>query len=309
MNDLFFFEAAGTEPARAPDVREVANYVRAMEYGLERLSELPVTGRLVREIHEKLMAGVRGDHVTPGKFRRTQNWIGPPGCTSNDATFVPPSIGNMVDALSDWEKYLNGKPEEPVLVQCALMHYQFEAIHPFIDGNGRVGRLLITLLLCERGLLTQPLLYLSAFFEKYREEYYRHLLDVSQNGNWKGWIEFFLRGVASQGKEAAEQAAAILDLNNELQDRVRSEGHAPRHTLRILDRLFTNPVVSIPHLANVLDLQYSSVKRGVDYLRRAGILTELTGQRRNRLFIAPALVDLLVGNEAALGNSAVSQEK
>ncbi len=295
MEDLFFFEAGESEPPRPPDALEVANYVHAMEYGLERLKALPVSGRLVRELHERLMHGVRGGHATPGEFRRSQNWIGPPGCTLNEATFVPPPVPEMTHALSAWERYLNEEPKEPVLLQCALMHYQFEAIHPFIDGNGRVGRLLITLLLCERDLLSLPLLYLSVFFEKHRDEYYQRLLAVSQGGDWRGWIEFFLRGVAIQAKDACENASAILDLNQEMMDRVRAAGNAPRHTLRIVDRLFRNPVVSVPNLTKDLGLKYPSVQRGIEFLEKLEIVREFTGQRRNRLYLSPRLIDILVG--------------
>ncbi|MBI2425053.1 MAG: Fic family protein [Candidatus Hydrogenedentes bacterium] len=297
MSDLFYFEADETQESRAPDVRDVANYVRAMEYGLERLQTLPISSRLVREIHMQLMDGPHSSHATPGEVRRTQNWIGPPGCTLMEATYVPPPVHDMAEALSDWEKYLNGTPKEPPLIQCALMHYQFEAIHPFIDGNGRVGRLLITFLLCERGLLSQPLLYLSAFFEKNRDEYYRRLLAVSQSGDWRGWIDYFLRGVAQQAKDASESAGAILDLNRELTERIRTEGKSPRHTLRILERLFWNPVISLPKLVKDLEISYASAKRGVEYLRKLEILVEVTGRQRNRLFVAPKLVDILIGRD------------
>ncbi|MBN1868172.1 Fic family protein [Candidatus Sumerlaeota bacterium] len=297
MDDLFFFEADESEPPRVPDVREVANYVQALKRGLERLKDLPVSGRLVREIHERLMRGVRGGLATPGEFRRTQNWIGPPGCTLNEATFVPPPFDEMIEAFSAWEKYLNDAPKEPVLVQCALMHYQFEVIHPFIDGNGRVGRLMITFLLCERGALSQPLLYLSAFFERHREEYYRRLLSVSERGDWRGWIEFFLRGVAKQAREACENASAILSLHDELLDRVRS-GSGPRIAPRIVDHLFSNPVVSIPNLARMWKRKYPSIQRGVEYLEKIGILKEFTGMRRNRLFWASDIVDILSGRSS-----------
>ncbi len=299
MDDLFFFEADESEPPRIPDVREVANYVRAMEYGLERLKTLPVSRRLVREIHEQLMNGVRGGHARPGEFRRTQNWIGPARCTLMQATYVPPPVGDMTEALSAWEKYLNEAPREPPLIQCALMHYQFEAIHPFIDGNGRVGRLLITFLLYERGLLSLPLLYLSAFFERYRDEYYRRLLAVSQQGDWRGWIEYFLRGVATQAQEACDNAGAILDLNQEIQNQVRTAGKAPRHTLRIVDRLFKNPVVSVSNLAKELKLQYPSVQRGIEFLQGLGVLEEVTGQRRNRLYMSPRLINILIERQVS----------
>lgn len=180
LNDLFFFEASESEKPKVPDVREVKNYVRAMEYGIDRLKELPISIRLIGEIHRVLMEDVRGEHATPGEIRRSQNWVGPPGCSLQDATYVPPPVEEMKNALSDWEKYLHSDPDAPPLIQCALMHYQFEAIHPFLDGNGRVGRLLITFFLWEKGLLTQPLLYLSAFFDRFRDEYYSRLLAVSQ---------------------------------------------------------------------------------------------------------------------------------
>lgn len=298
MDDLFFFEADESEPSRAPDVREVANYVDALEYGLQRLTALPMSGRLVREIHERLMKDVRGGHATPGEFRKSQNWIGPPGCTLNEATYVPPPVEDMGEALSAWEKYLNSGPKEPALVQCALMHYQFEAIHPFIDGNGRVGRLLITFLLCERGLLCQPLLYLSAFFERHRDEYYRRLLAVSQQGDWRGWIHYFLRGVAAQARDAADNAKAILDLNRSLHERVRTVPKAPRNTPIVVDRLFRNPVVSAARLARDMDIGFPSVQRSIDFLQSLGILKEVTGQRRNRLYIARELVDILMGRPA-----------
>ncbi len=191
LSDLFFFEAAEADEPEVPDVREVRNYVQAMEHGIKVLADLPVSVRLVRQIHEILMQGVRGEHSAPGELRRTQNWIGPKGCALNDATYVPPPATEIRKALSDWEKYYHSDPTDPPLIQCALMHYQFEAIHPFLDGNGRIGRLLITFLLYERQILSQPLLYLSSFFEKNRDEYYERLLMVSKRGSWRGWFEFF----------------------------------------------------------------------------------------------------------------------
>lgn len=210
LNDLFFYEAEEKEEPKVADVREVRNYVKAMEYGTDRLKKLPVSIRLIREIHRILMQGVRGGYAAPGEIRRTQNWIGPPGCSLNESTYVPPPVDEMKQALSDWEKYLHSNSKEPPLIQCSLMHYQFEAIHPFLDGNGRIGRLLITFLLRERGCLTQPLLYLSAFFDKFRNEYYSRLLAVSQKGDWNGWISFFMRGVVNQSKDAITDAKKYL---------------------------------------------------------------------------------------------------
>lgn len=294
LSDLFFFEADESEQPQVADVREVANYVRALEYGLKRVKELPLSGRLIREIHKILMKDARGGHAynTPGEFRKSQNWIGPPGCTLTDATFVPPPVDEMPNLLSAWEKYLNNAAKEPILIQCALMHYQFEAIHPFIDGNGRVGRMLITFMLCTRNALSQPLLYLSAFFERYRDEYYRILLSVSQKGDWRRWIEFFLRGIITQSKEALDDANAILDLHAEFTSTVQT-GKAPHAARRIVDHLFTNPVISITRLSQAWNMSFLTVHRGVQYLEKAGILKEITGQKRNRFFISQKLFDLL----------------
>ena len=216
LSELFYFEAAKREErkkeSKKTDVLEVLNYVKAMDYGIKKLKELPLCLRLIKEMHGILMRGVRGEHLTPGEFRRSQNWIGPPGCTLNEAMFVPPPVDKMTQALGDFEKFLNDKERLPGLVQCALIHYQFEAIHPFLDGNGRMGRLLIMLFLCERKYLVYPMLYLSAFFEKYRREYYDRLLTVSQRGEWEEWLKLFLRAVIIESQDAIENSKAILNL-------------------------------------------------------------------------------------------------
>ena len=297
LNDLFFFEAIEAEEPKVPDVREVRNYVRAMEYGIERLKELPISVRLIREIHEILMQGVRGEHATPGELRRSQNWIGPPGCSLNEATFIPPPVKEMQESLSSWEKYLHSNPDEPPLIQCALMHYQFEAIHPFLDGNGRIGRLLITFFLCERGFLTQPLLYLSAFFDRYREEYYSRLLSISQRGNWLGWIEFFLKGITHQCKEAISDAKKILDLHVEYQQTLERTKKIPESAHRLIDEIFLNPVISINTLSKKWRMPFNSVKTGVLRLIEIGILKEVGGRKRNKLFIAPRLMELLTSTD------------
>lgn len=293
LSDLFFFESTENEEAGAPDVKEVQNYVRAMEYGIKRLKDLPISVRLITEIHKILMAGVRGNYAEPGSLRRSQNWIGPPGCTLNEATFVPPPVEEMKKALSDLEKYLHAGSEEPPLIQCALMHYQFEAIHPFLDGNGRIGRLLITFFLCERGFLTQPLLYVSAFFEKNRDEYYSRLLAVSQKGDWQGWIEFFLRGVASQAKDAIEDSKKILEVHTEYRRKVEELKKTPESAYRLVDEIFLNPVVSITHLSKKWGMAFNSVKTGVQKLIELGILKEATEKKRNKLYVAHHLMDLL----------------
>ena len=293
MGDLFLFEADKMETPKVSDVREVANYVLAMKYGLKRLDKLPISTRLVREIHERLMDGVRGSHITPGELRRSQNWIGPPGCTLNTATYVPPPVAEMNQCLSAWEKYLHSPATQPPLIQCALMHYQFEAIHPFVDGNGRVGRLLITFFLCERKHLSQPLLYLSAFFEKYRDEYYRRLLSVSREGDWRGWVEYFLRGVAVQAKEALSGANRIINLHTEYRAKLGTR-RVPQAAVKLVDHLFTNPVVSVSQLAKDWKMSFPTVNIGVQKLLKVGILKEVTGRRRNRLFFAPKLMKLIM---------------
>lgn len=297
LNDLFFFEAEEQAKPKIPDVREVRNYVRAMEYGIDRLKKLPVSVRLVREIHRILMEGVRGEHATPGEIRRTQNWIGPPGCSLHESTYVPPPVDEMKEALSDWEKYLHSNSKEPPLIQCALMHYQFEAIHPFLDGNGRIGRLLITFLLRERGCLTQPLLYLSAFFDRLRNEYYSRLLAVSQKGDWHGWITFFLRGVVNQSKDAITDAQKILDLHSEYRGMLRKTKKIPESAHRLIDEIFSNPVISISGLSKRWNMPFNSVKTGVLRLVKIGILRETTDRKRNRLFIAPKLIKLLTATD------------
>lgn len=301
LNDLFFFEAAKFEKPKVPDVQEVRNYVRAMEYGFERLKKLPVSIRLICEIHKILMEGVRGKRAAPGEIRRSQNWIGPPVCSLNESTYVPPPVDEMKQALSDWEKYLHSNSDEPPLVQCALMHYQFEAIHPFLDGNGRIGRLLITFFLCERGCLNQPLLYLSAFFDKFRDEYYSRLLAISQRGDWHGWIEFFLRGVASQSREAVSDAKKILELHSEYQKRLEGTKKIPESARRLIDEIFLNPVVSISSLSNKWNIPFNSVKTGVLRLTGLDVLREVSGRKRNKLFFAPRLIDLLTSTDKSKG--------
>ena len=293
LNDLFFFEASEKQTPRTPDVHEVRNYVQAMEYGIKRLTDLPVSVRLICEIHAILMQGVRGAHATPGETRRSQNWIGPPRCSLQDATFVPPPVEEMKNALSDWEKYLHSDTDIPSLIQCALMHYQFEAIHPFLDGNGRIGRLLITFFLWERGLLTQPLLYLSAFFDRYRDDYYSRLLAVSKYGDWRGWIEFFLRGVISQSKDALSDAKKIIELHEKYRHRLEATKKVPESAYRLIEELFGNPVLSISSLGKKWGIPFNSVKTGVLRLVSLGILREETGRKRNKLYIASELIELL----------------
>ena len=293
LDDLFLFEADETEPFPASDVKEVINYVRAMEYGIKRLEELPVSSRLICEIHEILMEGVRGKGATPGLLRTSQNWIGSPGCDLMDATYVPPPVPEMQQCFSDLEKYIHSNPQEPALIQCALVHYQFEAIHPFLDGNGRIGRLLITFMLLEKNLLSQPLLYLSDFFEQYRDEYYRLLLNVSQKGDWKAWLTFFLNGVRQQSEDALSTIQKLLALQSGYRA-LATARRVPKVLNRLIDYLFANPVISVSELSKAWKITFSTVQRGVDYLIQKGILREITGGQRNRLFVADEILNIIM---------------
>jgi Fic family protein len=288
LSDLFQFEA-GRESGIARDVYEVANYVRAMEYGLSRLPDLPLSTRLIRELHLRLLTGVRGDHYTPGEFRTSQNWIGPPGCTLNEASFVPPPPDEMLPALADWERFLHAPPRFPPLIECALMHYQFEAIHPFLDGNGRVGRLLITLYLMARGHLNQPLLYLSAFFESRRDEYYGSLMAVSQRGDWEGWLSFFLRGAAEQSWDAVARSRRILGLLEAYRQRLYS-ARAPRSAIRLVEHFFNAPVMTTTSAASALDITYPGAAKAIQRLVDEGIVKEVPASRRGRMFLAEELI-------------------
>ena len=293
LEDLFLFEADETEPFPASDVKEVINYVRAMEYGIKRLEVLPVSSRLICEIHEILMKGVRGERATPGLLRTSQNWIGSPGCDLMDATYVPPPVPEMKRCFSDLERYIHSNPREPALIQCALVHYQFEAIHPFLDGNGRIGRLLITFMLLEKNLLSQPLLYLSDFFEQYRDEYYKLLLNVSQRGDWKAWLTFFLNGVRQQSEDALSTIQKLLALQSEYRA-LATARRVPKVVNRLIDYLFASPVISVSELSKAWKITFSTVQRGVDYLIKTDTLREITGGQRNRLFVADEIFNIIM---------------
>lgn len=289
--DLVLFEAS-PRASSAPDVREVANYVRALELGVREDRALPISLRLMRELHGELMADVGGAHLTPGEFRTSQNWIGPPGCTLNQATFVPPPPEDMRDALDAFEKYLHKESDLPPLIRLAIAHYQFEAIHPFLDGNGRVGRLLVTLLLDEWKLLPQPLLYLSAFFDRRRSEYYQLLLGVSVAGNWGDWITFFLTGIAEQSTDVVDRARRLFALR----ERYRAELHSARSSalpLKLVDFLFEQPAVTVAQARDLLDVSPRAARMNVAKLEEAGIVREFTKKARNRIYIAPEILDLL----------------
>jgi Fic family protein len=297
LSDLFLFEAAKSEPSQAPDVREVANYVVAMRHGLKRLPELPLSRRLVREIHEKLLTGVRGQEQTPGEFRNRQNWVGPKNCRLEDAVYVPPPVNEMDTLLDDWEKFAHKRDLMPPLVQCAILHSQFESIHPFLDGNGRVGRLLITLFLCEREHLSQPFLYLSGYLEKNRSEYYESLQKVRENGDWNGWISFFLRAVAHQANDAVQCAHRILKLKQTYRDRLQKKWSSAA-VLALLDSLFLNPYVRVADAAERMKVSYNAAQSAMGKLEQLKIVKEITGHKRNRIFCAQELLRLIENTDS-----------
>lgn len=290
LGELLAAEAGATVERSPADLREVGNYVTALEYGVRRLKKLPLSLRLMRELHGKLMTGVRGNRATPGEFRRSQNWIGPPGCTLTNATYVPPPLDEMTTCLEQWETFLHDRSLPP-LVQVALAHYQFEAIHPFLDGNGRVGRLLITLFLVERGILPTPLLYLSAFFEATRREYYDHLLGVSVRGEWPIWLEYFLNGVARQAEDALSRAERINKLL--VKWRTAVSGAASKAPLALVDMLAANPYLTIKKAAKQLDVAFTTAQRAIARLESASIVKKISKAKRDRVYCAKAILDIL----------------
>jgi len=299
LTDVYAWEAVQLKlwnDRDAEDVREVFNYVRALEHGLRRLADLPVSLRLLRELHAILLEGVRGSSRAAGEFRKGQNWIGPPGCTPQEAAYVPPPANELPAALDAFEKYLHQESALPPLVRLALIHYQFEAIHPFFDGNGRLGRMLVVLLLCSWGLLPQPLLYLSAFFEAHRREYYDRLLEVSTRGAWQEWLLFFLRGVENQARDAARRAARLLELRRSYRERFQKP-RASAALPGLVDLLFECPVITVPQAARRLGVTYAAAARHVENLVRSGVLREAggKGRRRNRVFIAEEVLAAVEG--------------
>jgi Fic family protein len=289
--DLLDYEVNEQGPQTPQDVEEVVNYVAAMNYGLERLGELPLSLRLLREIHDKLMTGVRGQERQPGEFRRTQNWIGAQGSTLSTASFVPPPPHEMNEALGNLELFLHER-EHPPLVRAGLVHAQFETIHPFLDGNGRVGRLLITFMLCEQQILTKPLLYLSHYLKLHRAEYYDRLQAVRTDGSWEEWLIFFLRGVKQVADQATATAKRIIALRENHRDLLSGEGARSGNLVRALDFLFAQPIVNVAHLANHLNMTFAGANHLASRLTELGILKELTGNRRNRRFAYGSYVEL-----------------
>lgn len=284
LSDLLLFENEGTPGVPMDDVREVSNYVAAMQHGLERLHEgFPLSLRLIREIHEILLRGGRGAEQTPGEFRRSQNWIG--GTRPGNAVYVPPPPERLMECLDSFEKFLHDETQTlPLLVQLGLIHVQFETIHPFLDGNGRLGRLLITLLLCSRGALHEPLLYLSLYFKTHRSRYYELLQKVRKEGIWEEWLEFFLEGTETTAKQAADTAGELIRLFEADRKRIQALGRSALSALRVHEYMQKKPLINIGVAARNLGLSVPTVSSALKRLEELGIAVEITGRDRNRLF-------------------------
>jgi Fic family protein len=293
LQDLLAAEAHILGESLPRDVGEVVNYVHAMNHGLARLAELPVSVRLIREIHAELLKGARGSKLTPGELRRSQNWIGPGGCTLADATFVPPPPAEVPEALGALEKFIHDGADIPLLIKIGIVHAQFETIHPFLDGNGRVGRLLITFLLCECGALHKPILYLSHYLKRHRQAYYDRLQAVRERGDWEGWLTFYLRGVTEVSAQATETARKILELREEHRKKITEHlGRAASNGHRVLERLYERPIVSVTDIRELLRTTFAGANQIVQRLVDLKILAEITGQVRNRRFRYDAYVRL-----------------
>ena len=302
LQDLLAAEARIFTPNQPNDVDEVVNYVGAMNHGISRLSELPVSIRLIREIHTKLLQGVRGSHLTPGEVRTSQNWIGPAGCTLNEAVFVPPPPHQVMQDMSQLERFIHTDTALPLLVKIGLVHAQFETIHPFLDGNGRVGRLLITFLLCEQEVLLKPVLYLSYFFKQHRQQYYEELQSVRDNGTWEQWLTFFLRGIVEVSGQATDTARRILALREEHRRVITDNfGRAAGNGHRVLEYIYRHPIVSVGDVQGLTETTYPAANGLVARLVKHDILHEFTGQSRNRRFMYKSYIDLFHDTEPEAG--------
>lgn len=286
MDDLLAAEARFSGEQPVGDVNEVINYVAALNEGIERLQTLPLSSRLLREIHARLMRDVRGGHATPGEFRTTQNWIGPAGATLTNAVFVPPQPETVADHVADLERFLHAPSDLALLIRIGLAHAQFETIHPFVDGNGRLGRLLITFLLCENNVLAKPVLYVSLALKKRRREYYERLQAVRDRGDWEGWLVFFLECVTEAAEDAARTVRSILALREEHRDAVVAAlGARVGKALTLLEGLFRDPYLDVNQAAQTLGVSFVNANNIVAEMARLGILREVTGQKRHRLFV------------------------
>lgn len=297
LQDLLSAEAKILAPNRPKDVDEVINYVGAMNLGLELLKNSPVSVDTIRKIHERLLQGVRGSNLSPGELRNVQNWIGYAGCTPSEAIFVPPPYYEVPRKLAELEEFFRNT-DLPPLITIGIIHAQFETIHPFLDGNGRVGRLLISFLLTERKILQKPVLYLSHYLRKHRESYYNHLQNIRDRGDWEGWLRFFLRGIKEVSAEASATAGKILLLRERHRTVITENlGHAAGNGVRVLEYLYERPIISVKEIQDMIGTSYASANNLVSQMARNGILHEITGRARNRKFMYQDYVDLFHGTE------------
>ena len=292
LSDLLRFETAAAAGQPIDDIREVSNYVDAMMYGLERMSELPLSLRLIREMHTRLLQSGRGETKNPGEFRRSQNWIG--GTRPGNALFVPPPVAELETCLDQFERFIHEDGSRlPPLIKAGLLHVQFETLHPFLDGNGRIGRLLVTLYLCMQDVLRKPLLYLRLYLKTHRADYYRLLQEVREQGAWEAWLEFFLVGVAETANQAFDAATRIVELFKRDRELITTQSERPGSALRIHDLLQQNPFVTATALVDQTGLTAPKVNAALGDLQRLKVVEEVTGRRRGRVFGYRAYLDIL----------------
>lgn len=298
LQDVLSAEARIFDRNRPRDVREVLNYVEALRYGLERLEELPVSIRLIREIHDHLLRGVRGGTLAPGKLRTSQNWLGPGGCTLNEATYVPPPPELVLELLGNFERFIHAQDNLPPLVKIGILHAQFETIHPFLDGNGRVGRLLIAFLLSYWKILEKPVLYLSYFFKKHRQEYYQLLQQIRDSGDWEAWLAFFFTGVTQVSNQAVETSRRILEMRDQHRALIAEKfGYSAGSGYKVLEALYARPIVSVKDVMAITGTTFSAANNLVKRFEELAILDEATGRTRNRRFLYSPYVDLFADNK------------
>lgn len=275
------------------NVADVINYIKATEFAIKRLNELPLCNRLIRETHEILMSGVRGQEKNPGEFRYSQNWIGGQGSTLKNAKYIPPSPEDMIEAMSDLEKYMNADNESDPLIRAALIHYQFETIHPFLDGNGRVGRLLITLFLMEKKVLTTPALYISYFLKKNRVEYYDRMMEVRAKGNYEQWVKFFLQAVLESAEDATTTIYELVMLHDKNTELISKMGRTSKNAMSVFRYMESNPIIEIKKTSEALGISYNTASAAVNRLVDAGIVVQTTNANRNRTFAYKEYLDIL----------------
>ena len=292
LSDLLWFENEPIQGVPLDDVKEVSNYVAAMDYGLARLEKLPISCRLIKEIHGILMAKGRGSDKGPGQFRRSQNWIG--GTRPGNAMYVPPPTNKVIDCMSDLEKFIHEENSGlPLLIKVALVHVQFESIHPFLDGNGRVGRLLITFMLCAQQALKEPTLYLSLYFKRHRKQYYHLLQVVREEGDWESWLQFFLTGVKETADLAYQTASRIVELIETDREKLEKLGRPTTSALRVFQYLQTHPVISVPVAVKALELTAPTIRKSIGHLEQKNILREVSGRRRDRRYVYEQYLNIL----------------